>query len=211
VAIAGDGPAGFVGVPVVVAAEQDHVVDVGVAAVGPVPDVVGVAPLGWAVSAAGDVATVAGVEGPPLGGGGEAVGAAQVQGFAGGVEQQPGEVGVAAAGQQAPRRGRGSGGFGGVGGVSTIRARSTSRAGAPLRLTCRCNTARCSSVNATVRTRLAMHHCPATNTDRTTETRHWIIHSWSRPVFMRRAHSDMQVYHCRSEIAGRKVCIGSGA
>jgi hypothetical protein len=35
---------------------------------------------------------------------------------------------------------------------STIRARSTSRAGAPLRFTCRCNTARCSSVNATVRT-----------------------------------------------------------
>ena len=56
---------------------------------------------------------------------------------------------------------------------STIRARSTIRAGDPFDRVRRSSTTRCSSVNASVRTRLATTHCPATNTNRTTATCHW--------------------------------------
>jgi hypothetical protein len=48
---------------VVVAAEEGEVVEVGGAAVGPVFEVVGVAPAGWAVAAGEGAAVVAGDEG----------------------------------------------------------------------------------------------------------------------------------------------------
>jgi hypothetical protein len=52
-------PAGFVDEPVVVAAEEHEVVAVGGAAVFPGDDVVGVAPLRWAVAAGEPAVAVA--------------------------------------------------------------------------------------------------------------------------------------------------------
>jgi hypothetical protein len=58
-----DGPVAVVQVSVVVAAEEDGVVEAGGASVGPVVDVVGVAPAGWAVAAGEGAASVAEDEG----------------------------------------------------------------------------------------------------------------------------------------------------
>ena len=55
---------------------------------------------------------------------------------------------------------------------NTIRARSTTRAGEPFARTCFSRTARCSSVTDNTRTRFGITHDPATNTIRTTATRH---------------------------------------
>jgi hypothetical protein len=71
---------------VVVAAEQDEVVQVGGSAVGPVDDVVGDAPGGWAGAAGEGAAAVSGGEGGELGGGGGAVFAADLEYGAGWVE-----------------------------------------------------------------------------------------------------------------------------
>jgi hypothetical protein len=65
---------------VVVAAEQDHVVQGGGSAVGPVVDVVGVAVGGGAGAAGVDAAAVSDAEGFELGGCGESVGSSDVEG-----------------------------------------------------------------------------------------------------------------------------------
>ena len=81
---------------VVLSAEQDQVVQGGVAAVGPVPDVVGVGP-GWGAVAAGKgAAAVADGERGAQGGWDQAGAAADVEGLAVRVEHDPGDGGVAA-------------------------------------------------------------------------------------------------------------------
>src|SRR4051812_36467077 len=66
-------------VDVVFGVDEDEVVDVGVAAVGPGGDVVDLAQGAGGRAAGDDAADVAGVQGGLLGGGGQAVAAAQVQ------------------------------------------------------------------------------------------------------------------------------------
>lgn len=90
----GAGPAALLEVPVVVAAEQGEVVEVGVAAVGPGEDVVALAPLRWMGAGGEGAAGVAGDEGEGLGAGGDAAGAAEVEDGAVGVEQGGSEFGL---------------------------------------------------------------------------------------------------------------------
>jgi hypothetical protein len=91
----GEGPAGAVGDAVVVSAEQGEVVEVGWAAVLPVVDVVGVAPLWWCVAAWEGAAAVACGEGAALAGGGVAFAVSECQRDAVGVELEDRVVGVA--------------------------------------------------------------------------------------------------------------------
>jgi hypothetical protein len=88
-------PGGVVDGAVVVAAEQGEVVEGGVAAVGPVGEVVGVAHQGWAGAAGEGAVLVAGHEGGPQGGGDQAVGAAEVEDLAGGAVDGGDDLGVA--------------------------------------------------------------------------------------------------------------------
>ena len=81
-----DGPVAVVEVSVVVAAEQDGVVEAGGAAVGPVPDVVGVAPAGWSVAAGERAAAVAQHQGAAQRPGDEAALSADVEDLAGAAE-----------------------------------------------------------------------------------------------------------------------------
>ncbi len=89
-----DGPAAFGVLPVMEAAQQRGVVEVGGAAVGPRVNVVGFAPLGWPVAGGEGAAAVAGGEGEALRGAGEAPRAAEVEHGAAGVEDGGNEVGV---------------------------------------------------------------------------------------------------------------------
>ncbi len=84
-----DGPAAFVDGAVVVSAEQQSVGQVGLAALGPGDEVVGVGVHGWAAAAGEAAALVAGGERLPLGGGEDADFAAEVEGDAGRVDEQP--------------------------------------------------------------------------------------------------------------------------
>src|ERR671910_1511694 len=79
-----------------VPAEQDEIVQVGGAAVGPVNAVVGVAPLGRAGAAGEGASSVADDQRGPLSGGHGAVFSADVEGHAGRVGDDAGDVGVAA-------------------------------------------------------------------------------------------------------------------
>ena len=90
-----DLPGGVVEDAVVFAAEQDEVVEVGGAAVGPVDDVVGVAHDRWAGAAGEGAVSVAGDQGAPQGGGDQSVGAADVEDLAVGAEADRDELGVA--------------------------------------------------------------------------------------------------------------------
>ena len=80
---------------VVVAAEQDEVEDGGLAVVGPVDDVVGVAHEGWPGAAGEGAVGVAADQGGPEGGGNEAVGPADVEDLSVGAQVDGDEVGVA--------------------------------------------------------------------------------------------------------------------
>src|SRR4051794_15401158 len=82
-------------VDVVAGAGEDQVVDVGAAGVGPGGDVVDLAQVAGDGAAGDDAADVAGVQGGLLGGGGEAVAAAQVQHGAVLIEDDPADPGVA--------------------------------------------------------------------------------------------------------------------
>jgi hypothetical protein len=82
-------------VDVVAWAGQDQVVDVGAAGVGPGGDVVDLAQVAGDGAAGDDAADVAGVQGGLLGGGGEAVAAAQVQHGAVLIQDDPADPGVA--------------------------------------------------------------------------------------------------------------------
>ena len=97
-----DLPGGVVDDSVVVAAQQDHVLQAGFAAVGPVGDVVGVAHDRGPGAAGEGAVGVAADQGPPDRRGDEAVGAADVEDLAAGAEGDGDEVGVA--GQPADRR-----------------------------------------------------------------------------------------------------------
>ena len=77
-----EAPVGFVGAVVVVAAEQDAVVEVGAAGGRPGVEVVGFAPGAGGVAAFGAAGRVADEECLALGGGEEASGAAEVEGEA---------------------------------------------------------------------------------------------------------------------------------
>ena len=90
-----DLPGGVVDEAVVVAAEQDHVVQAGGAAVGPVLEVVGVAHQGWAGAVGEGAVLVAGDQGSPDGGGDQAVDAADVEDLGVGAEDGGDQVGVA--------------------------------------------------------------------------------------------------------------------
>ena len=79
----------------VVAAEQDGVVEVGGAAVGPVVDVVGVAPARWSVAAGEGAAAVAQHEGASERAGDEAALSADVEDLAGAAEDGGEDGGVA--------------------------------------------------------------------------------------------------------------------
>ena len=79
----------------VFAAEQDEVVEGGLAAVGPVDDVVGVAHHGWAGAAGEGAVVVAGDQGAPQGRGDESCGAGDVEDLAVVAEADGDEVGVA--------------------------------------------------------------------------------------------------------------------
>ena len=67
-----DVPAVVVDDSVVVSAQEDQVGEFGGAAVGPEPDVVGVAPAGWAAAAGEGAAAVPDDEGTPDGAGDDA-------------------------------------------------------------------------------------------------------------------------------------------
>ena len=95
VGVEADLPGGVVDDAVVLAAEQDEVVQAGRAAVGPVDDVVGVAHHGWAGAAGEGAVVVAGDQGAPQGRGDESCGAADVEDLAVGAEADRDEVGVA--------------------------------------------------------------------------------------------------------------------
>ena len=98
------GPVGGVDEPVVVAAEGDAVVAVGVAAVAPEHDVVDVGPAGWSFAAGEGAATVPEEDRGAGGAGERAAGAADVDGDARAVEEGGDDGGVA---------GEASGGLGG--------------------------------------------------------------------------------------------------
>lgn len=87
---------------VVASAEEGHVVEAGVASVGPVFDVVGVAPSGWGVSSVPGAAVVPEVESSADRRGDSAHGASNVEWLAGAVGDDADDVGVA---QQAPHTG----------------------------------------------------------------------------------------------------------
>jgi len=89
---------------VVVVAEEREVGHIGGAAVGPVDDVVAVAPARWPVAAGEHAPTVADRERSPLRRGDRATGAADVDGHAGTVEHDGDDAGIA--GQPAGRVGR---------------------------------------------------------------------------------------------------------
>lgn len=86
VGVEADLPGGVVDHPVVSSAEQGEVVEAGVAAVGPVVEVVGVAHQWGAGAAGGGAVGVAEDEGAPEGGGDQALGAADVEDLAVGAE-----------------------------------------------------------------------------------------------------------------------------
>ena len=78
--VGSDVPAAFVDGAVVVAAEEEAVGEVGLAALGPGDEVVGVGVDGWAVAAGESASAIAGGEGAALGGGVDADFAAEVEG-----------------------------------------------------------------------------------------------------------------------------------
>jgi hypothetical protein len=88
---------------VVARADEDQVVDVGGSAVGPGEEVVDLAVLAGGGAAGDDAADVPGEQGGLLGGGGQPVGAAQVQHGAVRVQDDPADAG--GAGQQRQRAG----------------------------------------------------------------------------------------------------------
>src|SRR6266545_7732227 len=96
-AVAGDadGPVLVVCGVVVSGAEEDGVVQVGGAAVGPVPQMVGVAPAGGQVAAGEGAARIPQGQGAAQRGGDGALGAAEVQGLAGPAEDGGDDFGVA--------------------------------------------------------------------------------------------------------------------
>ena len=81
-------PAVVVDDPVMLGAEQHQVVQGGRAALGPVPDVVGVAPAGWAAAAGERAAAVAHDQRPPQRGRDDPGAAADVEQRAGGVDDR---------------------------------------------------------------------------------------------------------------------------
>src|SRR4051794_2585996 len=89
-----DFPWGVVGDAVVVSAEQDEVVEVGLAAGCPVSDVVGVAHRRWSVAAGERTVSVADDQGGPDPSGDGSSGAAHVEGFATGAEDGGDDLGV---------------------------------------------------------------------------------------------------------------------
>ena len=91
-----DGPAVVVDDPVVLGAQQHQVVQGGRAAVGPVPDVVGVAPAGGSAAAGERAAAVAHDQRPPQRGRDDAGAAADVEQGTGGVDDRDLQPGVAA-------------------------------------------------------------------------------------------------------------------
>ena len=104
VGVEADVPGGGVDQRVVGAAEQHQVVECGVAAVGPVLDVVGVAGDGGSGAAGEGAVLVAGDQGVPEGSGDESAGAAEVEELGLGAEHDGQDVGVAGQGAD---RGRG--------------------------------------------------------------------------------------------------------
>src|SRR3954452_16255914 len=94
VGIDADFPRGMVDDPVVVSAEQDEVVEAGLAAGYPVADVVGVTHHRWPVAAGERTVSVADDQGGPDPSGDGSSGAAHVEGFATGAEDGGDDLGV---------------------------------------------------------------------------------------------------------------------
>jgi hypothetical protein len=83
---------------VVAPAAELQVVEAGCSVVGPVGDVVSVAPVRWGIAAGFDAATVADLEGPAQGGGHEPGATAEIEDLASGVHEDPADGGVAGEG-----------------------------------------------------------------------------------------------------------------
>ena len=95
VVVYADFPGGVVDDAVVAAAQQDEIVEVGGAAVGPVSDVVGVGPAGGVGAAGVGAALVAGGQGFALVDGDQSAAASDVQGFGSAIQDHGDEVAVA--------------------------------------------------------------------------------------------------------------------
>lgn len=76
-------------------AEQDQVVDAGNAIVGPMVEVMDIAPMRESVAQGEDTSQIPGVNGSSEGRSDESFGAAHIQWLGFGVEDDPGQVGIA--------------------------------------------------------------------------------------------------------------------